>query len=267
MNHKRFNDEIVPTYARLTYARTEEEKNAIFNKVQNSAHSIFAEFASKNKRDSISANAALLFVLRPLMEAMADKMITMGFSEKGKIMLYEAFHMMTGSTSNLVNIIQKYHLSNAVKENKHYVEKMMECYTHGLDDDETKVFADDIMAHMRKTVNRMNENCYQLSDNFELVVKKSGYTTLANKEVQQRCKKYLPRVLKDIERNKNARRIFLDFIRNYEGMLLYVNDLVRDSSISPNPATRAKRDIYEESKKYIYESIIDDLLVEYSKNN
>lgn len=246
MNHKRFNDEIIPLKVRHMFAN-EEKRPLIIKQSQSIMDELFKEFNSKNKRDSISASIALAFVVRPFLQGVARSFKDHGKPEIAELILTDSNEMLTGGPSCVLGMLNKYDsttLKDKVKQYKDTINKVMKIYTRGFDGEETRRLVKNVMEYM-SYINTIG-----------------NYKFLNNQKIRQRCSDKLPRVLRDLERNKDERRIFAEFLRDYEGLFRYTENLV----ISSSKGLDSKK--LQEDKNlryYVYESVIDDYLIRKEK--
>ena len=242
--HKKFNEEVIPLKIQYMFAK-EEDLPLLQQKTQNSLDEIFKEFNTKNKRDSISSGIALSFVMRPFLTGIANR-----FKDNGDINTFikiknDADEMLTGGVACNLSMLRKYEftgIQDTVRQSKDIINKVMKAYTQDFDEDELKRLTKNFIFYMGQ------------------IVQQGNYKMLGNNIIRKRCADKLPSTLKDIERNKDKRRAFTEFLKNYEGIIRYVEDLVISCRKSPNP-DEAKLKEYENLTYYIYESIIDDYLM------
>lgn len=266
-NNKKFNDELIPAYAQYNISNNDAQKKELFNKVQKCLFDLHNNFTDLNKKDTIAANISVAIIVRTFMEGLTDKLMEKGCIEGAANILAESVHLLTGNSQNLVEIINKYNLSELIKKNKSYVNSTMTVLSKNINEKELKKYTNNTIFSMQKIVDNMNEKSYEISDNISIVTKNSGYKILTNKTIRERAQKYLPKVVKIMNNNAKARKILSEFLKDYTGLLIYTNDLILNALAPDSKLDISKIKFYNDIKNYVYESIIDDFLVEYCKNN
>ena len=167
--------------------------------------SIFTDFEKKNKRDVISANVAIAQFLYSLIN---DSTI------------------FTGDIGNIMRLVNDNKLNSQMMTYKSLIEIMMSKYTQGFDDRELKNISGFFITKVMPDIARV------------------GYRTLDNPVVRKRTDN-LHKVVKGLNKNKDNRKKFINFLKDYEGQLKYALNILTPKALS----------------LYLIESIVDDYLI------
>ncbi|MBQ7450217.1 hypothetical protein IJS77_02275 [bacterium] len=247
MKHDKFKD-IIRLHVKGKLAKTDEEKKKYIKASIDIMTPVFDEFNKKNKKDGIAAIASLAVVMFPFLEAVAEKAANQGFKNVAQKALDDSDQMLTGNPTCILGVVEKYEKLGSKKliENcKDKINEAMKRCTSGLSDEELKIVSKEILNYMNKIVN-----------------KQGNYQMLNDPEIRNRCSKRLPSVYRDIERNKYVRRDFIEFLKDYEGLIKFKKEFLGgcfSSSFKNGEYEKTLR--YKCIQDYLYESIIDDYLV------
>ena len=265
LNHDKFKNEIIQIKVREMFAKTPEEREKCLADSIKIMDTMFKEFQKNNKRDSISATTALAVVVRPFLKIVSKEAENMGKTNLAQRALKDSDEILTGPMSCILGTVEKYSdlgIKETINKFKSGINKVMVQYTTGFSDEEAKKHAKEITDYMK----------FLLDKNW------GNYRKLNNPVIRKRCEEKLSGVYRDIERNKDERRNFINFIKDYEGLIKYSYNLIVSTmkkqmsdnltsineNISALKLQKSDLDRLKECKDiqdYIYESIIDDYLI------
>ena len=249
-SNKRFKEEAIPAFINVMFSKGENKERATEQEAR-ICKELDTEFKLNNKRDSISAIASLALYARPYIENIAE-----GIHKHAPIIpekaldfisdkvYIESIQMLTGSFANAKQICDKYNITEPLKARKEKIDAAMKLFTKGFSDDEIRAVTKNFMTYI------------------SMILKNGNYFKLDNRIVRDRCEKYLPKAAKKIENNSETRRNFSKFLRDYEGLIRYSNEILAYFTERHKDPEKIKT--YQGIRDYIYESIIDDYLIEKS---
>ena len=251
MNHEKFKNNIIHLHVKTKLAKSEEEKEKYINSSIEIMSIIFKDFNKQNKKDGISATAALAVVMMPFLEAIAQKAANQGLKNVANKALDDSDEMLTGNPTCILATVEKYQdvgSKDVIEKFKNAINTSMKDFTSGFSDEEIKAEAKSIMNYMSSIVNKYG-----------------NYKMLNNLEIRNRCKTKLPGILKDLERNKDDRHDFTEFLKDYEGLLKFRKKIIggyMKSALDKKDSHFLEKTLrYSCIRDYLYESIIDDYLV------
>ena len=191
----------------------------------------------------------------PFFETNAERAFELKNNSLGRKMLDDSYEMLTGNPTCILSLVEKYEAFGSkklVKDFKESINKSMEIYSKDYTDEELKAVSKNIIGYMEKIAKQWG-----------------NYKTLNNPEIRRRCADKISKAYKNIEKNKDTRRNFMNFVNDYSGLLKYSQNLISGAFKSGNRAIFVNLDSavrYYAIRDYLYESIIDDYLKENEKN-
>ena len=250
LKHSVYESRIIPLRVKTMLAKSEEEKEKHIRTSLEIMTGVFNEFNKKNKKDGISSIASLASVIFPLLETSAETAQQMGHNNTAVKIINDANEMLTGNPTCILGMVEKYSSMGSkdlIKKFKRLINISMEKYSSGYSDEELRKVSNAIIEYMRK-----------ISEEW------GNYRMLSNPVIRKRCSDKITRTHKAINKNKDARRSFMEFVRDYEGLLKFSEDLIANglkSEIQNGFGINFDKMLrYKNIRDYLYESIIDDYL-------